>query len=124
MEEGDEEFLPLEPLAVKNVSVNVNAAGTALAADPDVLHMGTGRFQRIEWTIETAGWVFPTFRAGIQLKQYDDDLTNGSVDPSNRTVFRMNNANRRRRDLPYTVRVVKADGSVTLELDPTIKNQA
>ena len=122
--EGDEEFLPLDPLAIKHVSVTVNAAGTAVTANPNVLFMGMERFQRIEWSIDTPGWVFPTFRSGIQLKSDDDDLTNGSVDPSARTLFRINNANRRRRDHPYTVRVVKADGSVTIELDPTIKNQA
>jgi len=78
----------------------------------------------IQWTIETDGWVFPTFRKGVELKVDDPQFTNGSVDPNDQQIFRISDTNLVTGDHPYTVLVQNKASGELLPLDPTIKNQA
>ena len=117
----EETFFPLTPTDTKKVKVRVDAVQNEVQAIPPVLHMGSGHFQFIQWTIETDGWVFPTFRSGIELKVPNSHFSNGSVnDPA---VFRISDTNLEAGDHEYTIHVVNPATGEQLELDPTIKNQ-
>lgn len=116
----DESF-PLLASDTKKVKVRVDASNNEVQANPPMLHMGNGHFQFIEWTIETDGWVFPTFRQGIELKVSNSQFTNGSVNAAN--VFRISDTNLVAGDHEYTIHVVNSSTGEQLDLDPTIKNQ-
>jgi hypothetical protein len=117
----EEPFFPLTPTDTKKVKVRVDASSNEVHATPPVLHMGNGHFQFIQWTIETDGWAFPTFRLGVELKVPNSQFTNGSVTEPN--VFRISDTNLATGDHEYTIRVVNPSTGEQLELDPTIKNQ-
>lgn len=117
----DETFFPLTPTATKNVKVRVDASSGEVRAIPPVLHMGTGNFQFIEWTIETDGWAFPAFSEGIKLRNPDSQFSNGSTIAAN--VFRISDTNVTPGEHEYSIHVVNPETHQQLELDPTIKNQ-
>ena len=117
----EETFYPLTATDTKSVKVRVDTSNNEVSAIPPVLHMGSGHFQFIEWTIETDGWAFPTFRQGIELKVPNSQFSNGSLNASN--VFRISDTNLQAGDHEYTIRVVNPTTGEHLERDPTIKNQ-